>query len=577
MILIGIALTFRFFTQEQQLDKDVFIETTESIRNLQSLDKGLLLLLYQSRYNSEFDNDELADTNLQISEEFDNLRYEALFNEIENNEGIQKATVEFDENFRSRQELLAQYIESNTTISNALIDISIRTYQLTEEANVENNNTYQTVNFQALLGKINAIIFDLVIGEELKRDELIADREEFIKLGSEVEFLNPDQAKPLAEKFVQNINDILNNYQTSNNQFDELNSLKSSQLLNTIEDRYTSYHNNAITQSNQFRNALLIYGLCLLVVLLFFAWQIRKNYLFLGQQVAERTQEIKLAYDDLQESQEQLIQSEKMASLGQMVAGVAHEINTPLGYVTSNIDILKVNFEDVQTIIKMLGATAAEAHKKDRDNKLISRQISNTLKTYKSLDAEVLAEESVQLLSDGAYGLEEISKLVTSLKDFARLDRQNTEQIDINNCLDSSVTIASNHIKENNITLIKEYSELPKITCFPSKLNQLFLNIITNACQAMKDHGDTLTISTHKSGEGMIIRFQDQGCGMDEETQQKMFDPFFTSKDIGQGTGLGLSIAYKIIEAHNGSINVESKINEGTMIEVYLPYKSKND
>ena len=575
MILIGIALTFRFFTQEQQLDKDVFIETTESIRNLQSLDKGLLLLLYQSRYNSEFDNDELADTNLQISEEFDNLRYEALFNEIENNEGIQKATVEFDENFRSRQELLAQYIESNTTISNALIDISIRTYQLTEEANVENNNTYQTVNFQALLGKINAIIFDLVIGEELKRDELIADREEFIKLGSEVEFLNPDQAKPLAEKFVQNINDILNNYQTSNNQFDELNSLKSSQLLNTIEDRYTSYHNNAITQSNQFRNALLIYGLCLLVVLLFFAWQIRKNYLFLGQQVAERTQEIKLAYDDLQESQEQLIQSEKMASLGQMVAGVAHEINTPLGYVTSNIDILKVNFEDVQTIIKMLGATAAEAHKKDRDNKLISRQISNTLKTYKSLDAEVLAEESVQLLSDGAYGLEEISKLVTSLKDFARLDRQNTEQIDINNCLDSSVTIASNHIKENNITLIKEYSELPKITCFPSKLNQLFLNIITNACQAMKDHGDTLTISTHKSGEGMIIRFQDQGCGMDEETQQKMFDPFFTSKDIGQGTGLGLSIAYKIIEAHNGSINVESKINEGTMIEVYLPYKSK--
>jgi len=190
-----------------------------------------------------------------------------------------------------------------------------------------------------------------------------------------------------------------------------------------------------------------------------------------------------------------------MASLGQMVAGVAHEINTPLGYVTSNVDILKVNFEDVQTVINMLGDTATEIQKKERDNKAISKKISATIKTYNELEANILAEESLQLLNDGAYGLTEISKLVKSLKDFARLDRQSTEQIDINDCLSASIIIASNHIKDNNITVVEEFDDLPKISCFPSKLNQLFLNIITNACQAMKQHGDTLTISTHNAGE----------------------------------------------------------------------------
>lgn len=574
LILFGLVLAFSLFTQEQQLDKDVFIETTESIRNLQSLDKTLLLLIHQSRYNSEFDNDELADTNEQISEEFDNLRYEALSNEVESNPKLKRSFENFETHFSTRQQKLTDYSESNVAISNSLINISILTYQLNDEPVTGDNSAFESIQFQALLGKINALMYDLVIGEELQETSLKNDRNQLIEISSKYSFANPEKTNSLIINFIDDINTILNNYQVSKQQFDDLSSLKIAQLLNNIEDNYTNYHNQAITKSNQFRNALLVYGLCLLIALLFFAWQIRKNYLHLGQQVADRTKEIKLAYDDLQESQEQLIQSEKMASLGQMVAGVAHEINTPLGYVTSNIDTLKANFEDLQSLVNILGETTTEVRKKDRDNKLVSEKFRKTIQTYEHIEADIVTEESLQLLSDGAYGLIEISKLVSSLKDFARLDRQNTEQIDIHSCLDSSIIIASNQIKENNITVIKEYGEIDKIACFPSKLNQLFLNIITNACQAMKDHGSTLTVSTHKSDGELVVRFKDEGCGMDDETQQKMFDPFFTTKEIGQGTGLGMSIAYKIIEAHNGRIKVESEAGKGTTLDVYLTYQN---
>jgi len=575
LVLGGLLLTYQYLTQDQRLDKDTFIETTESIRNLQALDKNLLLLVYQSRYNSEFESDELLETNEQISKEFDHLRFEALSNAIKNNEALKTTTNKFSEHFQTKAKTLNTYIESNVDISNSLINISILTYQLSDETNADVNATFQSISFQALLGKINALIYDLVIGEELQTGVLIEDRESLKKLSAEVQFINPEKAKEQVLQFVDDIDTILNNYEKSKREFDKLNSLETARLLNDIEDKYSSYHNQAITQSNQFSTALIIYGLLLLLALLFFAWQIRKNYLYLGQQVNEKTKEIKGAYDDLKESQEQLIQSEKMASLGQMVAGVAHEINTPLGYVTSNMNTLKVNFEDIQTLIKKLGETNTEIHKKNRDNKEISKKLSATMKTYMQLEADVLAEENIQLLNDGTYGLTEISKLVMSLKDFARLDRQDTEQIDIHSCINSSVTIASNHIKDNSVVITKEYGEnISNISCFPSKLNQLFLNIITNACQSMKEKGGNLKISTIGDDEKIIIRFQDEGCGMDEETQQKMFDPFYTSKDIGEGTGLGMSIAYKIIEAHNGSIDVESAVYQGTTIDVCLPYNN---
>ena len=254
-----------------------------------------------------------------------------------------------------------------------------------------------------------------------------------------------------------------------------------------------------------------------------------------------------------------------------MVAGVAHEINTPLGYVSSNLDALKLNFSDLNPVIEQLGMVLLEARRKPQNRQKVTEELVRTLKAYEQTDTAALMQESTQLMNDGEYGLSEISKLVHSLKDFARLDRQSLDQVCLQTCIENSLTIASSQLRENAIRVVKQFSTTPKISCYPSKLNQVFLNIITNACQAMATNGGELIISLDQHQNHVVVRFQDQGHGMDEATRKQMFDPFFTSKPIGQGTGLGMSIAYKIIAAHQGQIEVDSTPDVGTTITISLP------
>ncbi len=559
LILVGVGLGIQFFTQDEKLDQTVFLETTESIRNLQALDKNLLLLLNQSRFDEGFDHLQIYEVDYQISEEFDNLRYEALFEEIEKSAELSASVDQFETQFGSREELLDSYEESNVAVAENLVAVA----KLVEELQVSD-----TISSQVPLSKSfiqnDALLFKLALNKPLGSDLLIV--ESSLELEAEL------QAK--LDEYHEAINTISQNYPTAVSSYRALNDLGTGELLDTIEKNYVGYHNQAIGGTTSLRNALIVYGVTLLLALLFFGWQIRKNFLFLEQQVADRTAEIKTAYDDLQESQEQLIQSEKMASLGQMVAGVAHEINTPLGYVSSNIETLKYNLSDINGLMSELGELMTSVQKEKRDNREITTHLMSTLNSYRTIEAPELMDESTQLLADGEYGLTEISKLVVSLKDFARLDRQNAEQIDLHSCIESSLTIASNHIRENNVIVSRDFSELTPISCFPSKLNQLFLNIITNACQAMSANGGELTVKTTQDADLIRIDFTDHGIGMDDDTKQKMFDPFFTTKEIGVGTGLGMSIAYKIIEAHNGSIEVESTVGEGTTLSIFLPVDS---
>lgn len=560
LTLIGVALSVLLVTQDEKLDQTVFRQTTESIRNLQSLDKNLLVLLKQSRFNSDFNHDELLETSYQLSEEFSNLRFDALFEEIESSPPLSSAVENFDDSYASREEELEIYAETNGKVSAALAAIKVSTKQIQALDLGDSNNA---VN--GLLGRTNARIFTLTLGGKL------GDRDDVIGQLNDLQVEAPTDSLPLFSEYKKAVITILDNHEQSESSYQMLTSLNTGPLLDSIEREYVTYHNQAIKGSNFFRNALIVYGICLLISLIAFAGQIRRSFLFLEQEVADRTDEIKTAYEELQESQELLIQSEKMASLGQMVAGVAHEINTPLGYVSSNVDTLKYNLGDLSGMISEVKQLLTLVSKKQRDNTEITRQLMIVLQNYRDIDANDLIEESTQLLGDGAYGLTEISKLVSSLKDFARLDRQATEHVNLHDCIDSSLTIASNHIRENNITIVRNFQELPNVCCTPSKLNQLFLNVITNACQAMGPAGGSLTVNTAHQAETVRLSFSDEGIGMNEETKAKMFDPFFTSKEIGVGTGLGMSIAYKIIEAHNGMIEVDSEPGKGTTITIILP------
>ncbi len=252
----------------------------------------------------------------------------------------------------------------------------------------------------------------------------------------------------------------------------------------------------------------------------------------LEHQVEQRTAELRM-------QQAHLIQSEKLASLGQMVAGVAHEINTPLGYALSNVETVKLSLASLPGQDK-LGEEGQES----------------------------LVEADV-LLEDAMHGLDQIDELVKSLKNFSRMDRSQTELFDLNEGLDTALKICHSQLKER-ITVATDYGELPRIPCAPSQLNQVFLNLLNNGAQAIEGQG-SIRIRTRLVDETIEISIRDSGCGMDEETAAHIFEPFFTTKPVGEGTGLGLSIVFRIIEDHRGSIEVDSAPGQGTEFTIRLP------
>lgn len=290
------------------------------------------------------------------------------------------------------------------------------------------------------------------------------------------------------------------------------------------------------------------------------------------EKVTKRTHELSAAYHNLQQSQAQLIQSEKMASLGQMVAGVAHEINTPLGYVRSNIELLDSMFRDTRLLVDSYEDSIGRLETIQGG---LDDSITAAIRHSRELREGLFDEDSVQqidnLFSDTLYGLDQISELVLNLKDFSRLDKARVDNVSINDCMDSALLIGNNAIKYR-AEVIKDYGDIPAIACSPSQINQVFLNILTNAAQAIEDKGQ-ITIRSRADAGHVYVSIRDTGKGIAPEHRQKVFDPFFTTKPVGQGSGMGLSISYKIIEQHGGDIEVSSTPGEGTEFTVRLPIR----
>ena len=285
--------------------------------------------------------------------------------------------------------------------------------------------------------------------------------------------------------------------------------------------------------------------------------------------IAQRNLVLRKALVDLKESQAQLVQSEKMASLGQMVAGVAHELNTPLGYVKNNVQLLRelsaplFELAEAQTV---LADCLADPH---CDESRLALALDNAAIARSNAAPELLSEDLTQLFSDTLYGLEQIAELVVGLKDFARLDRAMSEQVDLNDCIRSALVIARNGIKDKAETHL-QLGELPRIPCAPSQINQVLLNLLNNAAQAIDGFG-RIVLKTWAEDSAVFISVQDSGRGMSAEVQARVFDPFFTTKPVGEGTGLGLSISYKIIQDHGGQIRVASEPGRGTRFLIRLP------
>ncbi len=270
--------------------------------------------------------------------------------------------------------------------------------------------------------------------------------------------------------------------------------------------------------------------------------------------------------ENLRQSEMQLMQAEKMSSLGQMVAGVAHEVNTPLGYVKSNLQLLLDAHKELKSILGLYenlkeqilhGSSAAVA-------KLLGD-------IEKHSESATLHAEIEKMCLNSLDGIARIQDLVSSLKNFSRLDEAAFKQTDVNENIESTLKIAAHLLREKGIKIEKDFGTLPEIPAYPAQLNQVFLNLITNAVQAITHEKGKIKITTRQDGSHVVVNVSDNGTGIQPEHLNKIFEPFFTTKDVGKGTGLGLSIAYKIIEKHGGKILVESTVGKGSTFTVLLP------
>ena len=290
-------------------------------------------------------------------------------------------------------------------------------------------------------------------------------------------------------------------------------------------------------------------------------------------QAAKRNDQLTTAFKQVQESELYAMQSEKMSSIGLMVAGVAHEINTPLGFVSSNVEMiaelitrLTESLERQEVLmaqLPQLGQMGPEKRKSWFEAATASNQDIQTLRKSGIVsDAAILVNESLT-------GLENISEIVSSLKDFSRVDRAQSDSVDFHKCIENTLVVAHNVVK-NKAAVVRNFGDLPTITCNPSQINQVILNLVTNAAQAM-DHMGTISLTTSVDGDYVVLDVQDNGPGMSEEVSSKIFEPFFTTKGQGEGTGLGLAICQRIITAHNGTLTVHSIQNLGATFTIRLP------
>lgn len=268
--------------------------------------------------------------------------------------------------------------------------------------------------------------------------------------------------------------------------------------------------------------------------------------------------------EKLMHSQQQLVQSEKMASIGQLAAGVAHEINNPIGYVFSNFGSLQTYLADILALLTRY---------MEAEDQLADPALRQALQaTRKEIDLDFLREDILALMNESREGIERVRKIVQDLKEFSHVDASPDWQwADLHRGLESTLNIAHNEIKYR-AEVIREFGQLPQIQCLPSQLNQVFMNILVNAAHAMEDRTrGTITVRTGTENQGVWVEVSDTGCGMTPEVLGRIFDPFFTTKAVGKGTGLGLSLSYGIVQKHHGRIDAHSTPGAGTTFRIWLP------
>jgi hemerythrin-like metal-binding protein len=281
-----------------------------------------------------------------------------------------------------------------------------------------------------------------------------------------------------------------------------------------------------------------------------------------NQQLKQNNLELKQLNQKLASAQSQLLQSEKMASVGQLAAGVAHEINNPVGFVNSNLGTLEKYIVSLRSVLAVYESVEAN---------LDEKMLGEVSEIKRKVDLPFLLSDIPDLLKESQDGLARVKRIIQDLRDFSHVDESTWQLASLENCMDSTINVAFNEIKYK-AEIVKIYAGLPQVECMPSQINQVFLNLLVNAAQAIETKG-VITIRTGIEGSEVWVEVEDTGKGIAAEHLQKIFDPFFTTKPVGKGTGLGLSVSFGIVQKHAGRIEVRSELGKGTVMRVWLPIK----
>lgn len=293
--------------------------------------------------------------------------------------------------------------------------------------------------------------------------------------------------------------------------------------------------------------------------------QMVSNLRHLNENLANQVRWLRETKDELSRAQGQLVQSEKMAALGQLVAGVAHELNNPISFVYSNAVLLNESIAQLLRLVDLYDSADLPAETEQRAMKLKSE-----------IDYDFLIKDICQAIEDCHEGSRRVRDIVLNLRTFSRLDDSDLQYVDLTDGIESTIRILGQYFRADRVVVHRDYAKLPKIECYAGQLSQVWMNLMVNAAQAMNSRGD-LWISTRIEGERVIVKLRDTGPGIPNDVLSKIFDPFFTTKSVGEGTGLGLSIVHGIIERHGGQIRVETEIGVGTVFTVELPARSLSE